>query len=191
LIGWAASRLHDRVGGLAFGDAQAGLQHFRPMRGRQSLWRLLKTLAEPGPESSRSIDCLAGALQRATSGLPTGSLVFIIADLNREAMSLEQVLGNLIQRHTVVLIPIDDPTDWEIPDLGRATFTATDGEMIDVDTGSEAARKAYQEAWRNRRNALLSIVHRLGIFFLPARTDDDIHKTLMKGLEERARWRTL
>jgi uncharacterized protein (DUF58 family) len=191
LIGWAASRLHDRVGGLAFGNPRAGLQHFRPSRGRQSLWRLLKTLAEPGPESARSIDCLAGALQRATSGLPTGSLIFLIADLNREAMSLEQVLGNLIQRHTLVLIPLDDPADWEMPDLGRVTFSGTDGELIDVDTGSDAARHAYHQAWQRRRNALLGIVHRLGIFFLPARTDDDIHKTLMKGLEERARWRTL
>jgi uncharacterized protein (DUF58 family) len=191
LIGWAASRLHDRVGGLAFGDDQIGLQHFRPMRSRQSLWRLLKALAEPGPETARSVDCLAGALQRATSGLPTGSLVFVIADLNREPMSLEQVLGNLIQRHTVVLLPVDDPADWEIPDMGHVTFTGTDGELIEIDTGNDPARKAYLEGWKERRNALLSIVHRLGIFFLPVRTDEDIHNTLMRGLEERARWRTL
>jgi uncharacterized protein (DUF58 family) len=191
LIGWAASRLQDRVGGLAFGDDRAGLQHFRPNRGRQSLWRLLKTLAEPGPESARSVDCLAGALQRASTGVPTGSLMFVIADLNRESQSLERMLGNLIQRHTLVLIPVDDPADWEIPAMGHATFSGTDGELIEIDTDNPAARRAYREAWEERRNALLSIVHRLGIFFLPVRTDDDIHKTLMRGLEERARWRTL
>ena len=124
------------------------------MRSRQSLWRLLKALAEPGPETARSVDCLAGALQRATSGLPTGSLVFVIADLNREPMSLEQVLGNLIQRHTVVLLPVDDPSDWEIPDMGHVTFTGTDGELIEIDTGNEPARKAYLEGWEERRNAL-------------------------------------
>lgn len=191
LIGWAASRLHDRVGGLAFGDDRLGLQHFRPNRGRQSLWQLLKALTEPGPESARSVDCLAGALQRATTGVPTGSLVFVIADLNREVTSLEQVLGNLIQRHTVVLIPIDDPADWHIPDMGRVTFSGTDGELIEVDTSDKKAAQAYRSAWQERRNALLSIVHRLGIFYLPVDTTDDIHKTLMRGLEERARWRTL
>ncbi len=191
LIGWAASRLQDRVGGLAFGDDRAGLQHYRPNRGRKSLWRLLKTLAEPGPESARSVDCLAGALQRASSGIPTGSLMFVIADLNRESMSLERMLGNLIQRHTVVLIPVDDPADWEIPAMGHTTFSGTDGELIEIDTDNPAARKAYREAWEARRNALLSIVHRLRIFFLPVRTDDDIHMTLMRGLEERARWRSL
>lgn len=191
LIGWAASRMHDRVGGIAFGDDQAGLQHFRPMRGRQSLWRLLRALAEPGPESARSVDCLAGAVQRASTGLPTGSLMFLIADLNRESASLENILGKLMQRHTLVLIPVDDPAEWEIPDMGRVTFSGTDGELVEVDTSDVTARGAYAEAWHQRRNALLSIVHRLGLFFLPVRTDDDIHKTLMRGLEERARWRTL
>jgi uncharacterized protein (DUF58 family) len=191
LIGWAASRMHDRVGGMAFGDDREGLQHFRPVRGRQSLWRLLNALAAPGPESARSVDCLAGALQRASSGLPTGSLMFVIADLNRDAMSLEQILGRLIQRHTLILIAIDDTADWEIPDMGHVTFSGTDGELIEIDTGDQAARRAYAEAWQQRRNALLSIIHRLGIFFLPVRTDEDIHKTLIRGLEERARWRTV
>ncbi len=191
LIGWAASHMHDRVGGIAFGDDQAGLQHFRPVRGRQSLWRLLRALSEPGPESARSVDCLAGAMQRASTGLPTGSLMFLIADLNREAASLETILGNLIQRHTLVLIPIDDPAEWEIPDMGRVTFSGTDGELVEVDTADKSARQAYAQAWQDRRNALLSIVHRLGLFFLPILTNDDIHKTLMRGLEERARWRTL
>jgi uncharacterized protein (DUF58 family) len=191
LIGWAASRMHDRVGGLAFGDEQAGLQHFRPARSRQSLWRLLRALSEPGPESARSVDCLAGALQRATRGLPTGSLVFLIADLNREVRSLEPLLGNLIQRHTLVLIPIDDPADWQIPAMGQVTFSGTDGELMEIDTDNETARKEYRQSWEARRTALLNIVHRLGIFFVPARTDEDIHRTLMSGLEERARWRTL
>jgi len=191
LIGWAASRIHDRVGGLAFGDPEAGLQHFRSLRGRQSLWRLLRTLAAPGAASGRSLDCLAGALQRATVGLTSGSLVFIIADLNREVLGLELILGNLIQRHTVVLIPVDDPADWEIPDMGRITFSGTDGELVEIDTGDAAARSGYRAAWEARRTALLSVAHRLGIFFLPVRTDDDIHKTLIRGLEERARWRTL
>jgi uncharacterized protein (DUF58 family) len=191
LVGWAASRMHDRVGGMAFGDDQAGLQHFRPSRGRQSLWRLLRTLAERGPAVARSVDCLAGALQRASSGLDTGSLMFLIADLNREVGTLEHVFGNLIQRHTLVLIPVDDPADWDIPDMGQVTFSATDGELIEIDTADRGARLAYAEAWQARRNALLSVVHRLGIFFQPVRTDEDVHKTLMQGLQERARWRTL
>lgn len=190
LIGWAASRLHDRVGGLVYGEGD-GLCHFRPTRSRQALWRLLKTLAEPGPERARSQDCLAEALRRAASGLPTGSLIFVIGDLNREVASLERILGNLIQRHSVVLIPVDDPADWEIPAMGRVTFAGTDGDLIEIDTDDPAARRHYGETWRQRRVALLSILHRLGIFCLPVRTQEDIHLTLIRGLEERSRWRTV
>ncbi|MGD8207263.1 MAG: DUF58 domain-containing protein, partial [Thiohalocapsa sp.] len=154
LIGWAASRLNDRVGGMAFGDPEAGLQHFRPARGRRALWQLLRTLTQPTSEKEASIDCLAGALQRATRGLPTGSLIFVIADLNRDVQDLERVLGNLVQRNTVVLLPVDDPADWEIPTMGPMTFTGSDGALIEIDTDDIAARRAYQAAWQRRREIL-------------------------------------
>ena len=191
LIGWAASRLNDRVGGMAFGDPQAGLQHFRPSRGRRALWQLLRTLTEPGAEHDKSVDCLGGALQRATRGLPTGSLIFVIADLNRHPMGLERILGNLAQRNAVALIPVDDPADQEIPSMGITTFTGTDGSLIEVDTDDPKARQRYQETWHERRETLQSIAHRLNIILLPVRTDEEIHMNLIHGLKQRARSRAL
>jgi uncharacterized protein (DUF58 family) len=191
LIGWAASRLNDRVGGLVFGDPKAGLQHFRPSRGRRALWQLLRTLTEPGTEHDRSIDCLGGALQRATSGLPTGSLVFVIADLNRDAMGLERILGNLIQRNSVVLIPVDDPADWEIPAMGVATFTGTDGTLIEIDTDDPQAQRRLS-ATPGRPAATCSRPWPTGcIILLPVRTDHEIHLTLIHALEQRARARVV
>lgn len=189
LIGWAASRLNDRVGGLVFGDPQAGLQHFRPSRGGRALWQLLRTLTEPGAEQKRSIDCLGGALQRATSGLPTGSLVFVIADLNRDVMGLERVLGGLTQRNSVVLIPVDDPADWEIPSMGVTTFSGTDGALIEIDTDDPQAQRAYRRAWEGRRELLEAIARRLHIILMPVSTDEEIHLSLIHALQQRARAR--
>jgi uncharacterized protein (DUF58 family) len=189
LIGWAASRLNDRVGGLVFGDPRAGLQHFRPSRGRRALWQLLRTLTEPGSAPEASVDCLAGALKRAATGLPTGSLVFVIADLNREVLGLERVLGDLTQRNSVVLIPVDDPADREIPAMGVTTFTGTDGRLIEIDTTDPQAQRAFSEAWEQRRDLLQAIAHRLHIILLPVRTDEEIHLTLIRALEQRARSR--
>jgi len=191
LIGWAASRLNDRVGGMAFGDMQAGLQHFRPSRGRRALWQLLRTLTEPGKARDASIDCLGGALQRATRGLPTGSLVFVIADLNREVMDLERILGTLIQRNSVALIPVDDPADWEIPSMGVTTFTGTDGMLVEIDTDDPQARQIYRETWEERREMLQAMAYRLNIILLPVRTDKEIHLTLIRDLEQRARSRAV
>ena len=189
LIGWAASRLNDRVGGLVFGDPRAGLQHFRPARGRRALWQLLRTLTEPGSAPDASVDCLAGALQRAVSGLPTGSLVFVIADLNREVMGLERVLGDLTQRNSVVLIPVDDPADWLIPAMGVTTFVGTDGTLIEIDTDDVAAQQAFRAAWGERRTRLQSITRRLNVILLPVRTDEDIHLSLIRALGQRTRAR--
>lgn len=191
LVGWAASRLNDRVGGMVFGDPMAGLQHFRPARGRRALWQLLRTLTVPGTTENRSIDCLGGALQRATIGLPTGSLVFVIADFNREASDLERILGNLIQRSTVALIPVDDPADWEIPAMGRVCFRGTDGNLLEVDTDDPAANRKLREAWERRRAMLTAMARRLGITLLPVRTDEEIHMTLIHQLEQRARSRAV
>lgn len=191
LIGWAASRLNDRVGGLVFGDPAAGLQHFRPSRGRRALWQLLRNLTTPGPDKVKSVDCLDGALQRATSGLPTGSLVFVIADLNRDAMSLERILGNLTQRNSVALIPVDDPADWEIPSMGVTTFTGTDGTLVEIDTDDPQAQRAFRQAWEERRSLLQAIAHRLHIILLPVRTDEEIHLSLIHNLEHRARSRAV
>jgi uncharacterized protein (DUF58 family) len=191
LIGWAASHLNDRVGGLIFGDPVAGLQHFRPSRGRRALWQLLRTLTEPGAEMDPSIDCLSGALRRATSGLPTGSLVFVIADLNRDAIGLESILGDLCQRNSVALIPVDDPADWEIPAMGLTTFTGTDGTLIEIDTDDPAARRAYRRAWETRRALLQAVAHRLRIVLLPVRTDTEIHLSLIRSLDQRARSRAV
>jgi uncharacterized protein (DUF58 family) len=189
LIGWAASRLNDRVGGLVFGDPRAGLQHFRPSRGRRALWQLLRTLTEPGSAPEASVDCLAGSWKRAATGLPTGSLVFVIADLNREVLGLERVLGDLTQRNSVVLIPVDDPADREIPAMGVTTFTGTDGRLIEIDTTDPQAQRAFSEAWEQRRDLLQAIAHRLHIILLPVRTDEEIHLTLIRALEQRARSR--
>jgi uncharacterized protein (DUF58 family) len=190
LIGWAASRLNDRVGGLVFGDPGAGLTHFRPARGRRALWQLLRTLTEPasGPGPGL-VDCLAGALRRATRGLPTGSLVFVIADLNREVADLESVLGELAQRHSVVLLPVDDPADRVIPSMGLVTFAGPGGETLLVDTADAAAGAAYTQAWERRRGRIKAMVERLHLILLPVATDADIHLTLVRALEGRARSR--
>ena len=191
LIGWAASRLNDRVGGIVFGDPAAGVQHFRPSRGRRALWQMLRTLTVPGTTQDKSIDCLAQALQRATSGLPTGSLVFVIADLNREPMDLERILGNLIQRNSVALIPVDDPADWEIPTMGVSTFTGTDGTLVEIDTDDPQSRRAYKDTWEERREMIQAMAHRLNVILLPIRTDEEIHLSLIHHLEQQARMRSL
>ena len=191
LLGWAASSLNDRVGGLLFGDAASGPRHFRPTKDRRALWRLLQALATPSAGGEPGQDPLLGALQRADRGTATGSLIFVIADLNREVVSLETTLGRLCQRHTLVLVPVDDRADRELPDMGQATFTDAEGNLVEIDTTDAKGRKLYREEWQANRQALTGVANRFGIPLIPIETDQDVHTSLMRGMQFSGRTRIL
>jgi len=191
LLGWAASGLNDRVGGLLFGSASSRPHHFRPTKDRRALWRLLKALSGPTDEIEAGKDPLLSALHRAERGTATGSLIFLIADLNREVVSLESTLGRLCQRHTLVLIPVDDPADRELPDVGRALFTDPSGALLEIDTDDPAGREAYREEWTHNRAALTATANRLGIPVIPVQTDRDVHRSLAFGMRNSSRTRIL
>jgi uncharacterized protein (DUF58 family) len=189
LIGWAANSNGDRVGGILFGDADTGPQHYRPTKDRRALWRLLHDLAQPGVRARRGVDCLEMVLQRADRGAGTGAVIVVIADFNREPKGLDRSLGQLCQRHSVVLVAIDDPADRDLPALGRALFRDADGELLEVDTSDAAGRAAFKEGWRRRRETLVRQANRLGVGVIPVSTDVDVHRSLMEGLSRRARAR--
>lgn len=189
LLGWAANTQGDRVGGMLFGDAITGIQHYRPTKDRRALWRLLHDLAEPSNRATAGEDSLERVLTRADRGAGTGALVFVIADFNERQSGLERALGQLTQRHTVVLIPVDDEVDKDLPAVGRVLFRAPDGQLLEIDASDPRGRDLYRSGWRERRNHLTKIASRLGITVIPIATNQDVHRCLMDGLRRHARSR--
>jgi uncharacterized protein (DUF58 family) len=189
LLGWAASRLHDRVGGILFGDPELGMQYFRPTKDRRALWRLLHALTREGTTHEPSEDAIAEALRRADRGTATGALIFVIADMNREITGLEHILGRICQHHTLVLLPVDDPADLTLPEMGRVTFVGPDGKSMEIDTGNRQARERYSRAWQERRQRLSGLTSRLGIPLMPINTNEEIHLALTRGLARHFRRR--
>lgn len=187
LLGWAASGAQDRVGGLVFGDADRGLRLFRLSRGRHGLWRLLRLLTDESEQVRSAPNALQEALGKLVSSAPTGALVFVIADLNRDVEPLEAPLGRLSQRHEVVLLPVDDPADSFLPAMGRVQFHNADGRSVTIDTDNREGREAYRERWLLRRDALGHMARRLGIPVIPLPTNEDVHQSLVRGLRLRAR----
>jgi len=182
LIGWAASKQHDRVGGVLFGNPATRIRYFRPTPGRRGLWRLLRALTEPIEQGDTDESQLMAALRHIESGAGTGSLIFVIAPVNQVTTGLERLLGNLKQRHDVMLLPIDDPADTELPDMGTVIFSNAAGELLEVDTGNAAGREAFREDWQQRREELQQLCYRLGIGLIPISTNKDVHRSLINGL---------
>jgi uncharacterized protein (DUF58 family) len=186
LIGWAASKQHDRVGGVLFGNPATDMRYYRATPGRRGLWRLLRALTEPIERGDTDESRLMAALQHLDSGSGTGSLIFVIAPINNVTTGLERILGSLKQSNDVVLLPVDDPADRDLPAIGPVIFSNAAGELLEVDTDNEAGRQAFREDWEQRREELQQMCFRLGMGLIPVSTNEEVHKTLISGLRHYA-----
>ena len=206
LLGWSASGNQDRVGALLFGNPKTGPQYFRPSRARQSLWRTLRALTQrpadegtalegtsrqpgssPGAAAVRGSGStpdapLLDALDKLHRVTPTGGLIFLIGDMHHNPSHLQRALGRLRQRLDVVLMPVDDPADRELPDIGKVVFGGPGGQRVEVDTDNETGRRKYRESWELNRTALMTLAARLGVPVIPIPTNDEIHRVLVAGL---------
>lgn len=191
LLGWAANSLQDRVGGLLFGGNGRDNIYFRPTKDRRALWQLLKAMTTDEVQHDASQpELLSDVMRQAARGIGTGGLVFVIADFNREHQGLMQGLAQLRQRHAVVLVPVDDPADSDLPDMGDVMFRAPDGELLTVNTADADGRAAYRQAWQQRRDNLVQLANGSGCALIPVDTGADVHATLMQGLKRRLRMRS-
>lgn len=186
LIGWAASKQDDRVGGVLFGNPATGTRYYRATPGRRGLWRILRALTQPIEQGDTDESQLMAALQHLDSGSGTGSLIFVIAPINNVTTGLERILGSLKQRHDVVLLPVDDPADRDLPSMGPVIFSNAAGELLEVDTDNEVGRRAFRVDWEQRREELQQLSYRLGVGLIPVSTNKDVHKSLINGLRHYA-----
>jgi len=95
-------------------------------------------------------------------------------------------VGGLKQRHDVVLLPVDDPADRDLPSMGPVIFSNAAGELLEVDTDSEAGREAFRLDWEQRREELQQLSFRLKLGLIPVSTNEDVHKSLVTGLRHYA-----
>lgn len=192
LLGWAADANRDRIGAILFGDEEIPLKYLQAGGGRRALWRMLRELTLESPrERVPAVEMdnapLTEALDRLNRSAPTGSLVILIADLNRDCAELERPLGSLSLQREVVLVSIDDRADRELPAMGPIHFATSDGGLMEIDTDHAGGREAYAAEWRRRREAVEQMARRLATDLIVLTTEDDVHRTLFAGLMRRAR----
>ncbi len=185
LLGWAASASQDRVGALLFGDPN-GLRYFPPSSSRRSLWQMLRSMTEAAPKQKNSSHYLADAMEKLIHGTAIGSLILIISDFSQDLVNFEQILGRLQQKHEVVLFPVDDKADYEIPAMGRVVFATGTGIELELDTDNRAGCAQYRQQWQQQRQRLEMIAKRLGADVIPVSTEQNVHQVLLQGLRKRA-----
>lgn len=182
LLAFSAIRNNDKVGLLLFAD---GVELFiAPKKGRRHTLRLIREILffEPHGRGTNP----AAALDHLNRIIHHRSVVFLISDFQTPDFS--KALSVTSRRHDLIAIPIVDPREEELPDVGRLTLEdAETGEQMEINTSDRAARLAYIEAVRRRHAAWLREFRRKRIDAISLRTNEDYLPALRAFFKTRER----
>jgi uncharacterized protein (DUF58 family) len=187
VLAMSAVRNNDRVGLLLFTDR---IEHIvRPRKGRRHVLRIIRDLLAFDP-AGRGTD-MAAALEYLTRMLSHHAIVFVVSDFI--APEIERPLKLLAQRHDVVAVTVEDPSERELPDVGLARLVDPEtGETVSIDTSATDVRVAYHGAVAAERGARRTLLRRLAIDEVPVTTPEDVIGPLLRffrARETRARRR--
>ena len=153
-----------------------------PRKGRRHALRLMRDLLVFEPTGSRTD--LPAALEFTGRMLAHKSIIFVVSDFQAE--ELEHPLKLLAQRHDVVAVTVDDPSEQTLPDIGLARFVDPEtGTTLDVDTSDTKVRTHYDRQVREEREGRRHLLRRLAIDEVPVSTDAGFIEPLLKFFRSR------
>ena len=180
VLAMSAIRNNDRVGTLLFTDKVELV--VPPRKGRKHALRLIRDLLVFEPEG-RGTD-IAGVADYLIKMLAHKTIIFVVSDFM--APNIERPLKLLAQRHDVVAVTMEDPSELQLPDVGLARLVDPEtGETIDVDTSDQRVRAAFEANVSEERDARKHLLRRLAIDEVPVRTDGSIVEPLFRFFRSR------
>jgi uncharacterized protein (DUF58 family) len=187
VLAMSAIRNNDRVGAVLFTDR---IEHVVPPRkGRRHALRLMRDLLVFEPVGSRTD--LPAALEFTGKMLSHKSIIFVVSDFQAE--EIEHPLKLLAQRHDVVAVTVDDPSEQTLPHIGLARFVDPEtGTTLDVDTSDPEVRAQFAASVEEELTSRRRLLRRLAIDEIPVHTDGSIVEPLIRffrARETRARRR--
>ena len=173
---------NDRVGVLLFTDR---IEHVVPPRkGRRHALRIIRDVLAHEP-SGTGTD-IGMALEYLNRLLSHRAIVFVISDLI--AQGIERPLKFLAQRHDVVVVPVEDPSEWSVPNIGLARFVDPESGMaLDIDTSDALVRSRFERAVESERLGRRQLLRRLAIDEVAMNTRDGYVEPLLRFFRSRER----
>jgi Uncharacterized conserved protein (some members contain a von Willebrand factor type A (vWA) domain) len=190
VLAFSAVKNSDKVGLLLFTDK---VELFVPPRkGRRHVLRIVREVLAFEP-TNRGTD-LVHALNFVNDGIERRAIIFLLSDFQTNIYNAETVadfrlaLRQTNRRHDLVALPIEDPRERVLPDLGVVAIEdAETGEMIEIDTCNPVVRQRFSEIAQLRAEQLQKIFNRESIDSLRLSTDRPYVADLMAFFKNRAR----
>jgi uncharacterized protein (DUF58 family) len=168
LLAFSAINNNDKVGLLLFSDEVE--LFIPPKKGRLHSLRLIREMLYFEPKGKGTN--LTIALEYMNRVISRRAVVFMISDFL--APDFSKALNVTSRRHDLVAMPVSDPGESDMPDVGIITLEdAETGEQIDINTSSRAVRRGLLTANEDRRIHLESLFRSRRIDIVPLSTTED------------------
>ena len=192
VLAFSAIRNSDKVGLLLYTDRVE--RYLPPKKGRRHVLRVVRDILYHTPEG-RGTDSVK-ALDVANHVLHRRAIVFLISDfqspgdLEVTRAALRRSMRQTNRRHDLIAVQVADPRERELPNVGvLALEDAETGEVIELDTGSAAVRKRFNELALQRAKRLVNDFRSEGVDTLELRTDSPYMAALQRFFKTRERRR--
>jgi uncharacterized protein (DUF58 family) len=182
LFAFSAIRNNDKVGLILFSDHVE--LFIPPKKGRLHTLRLIREILYFAPKGKGTQP--GAALQYMNQVLHRRSVVFLISDFQAPDFSRELSVSS--RRHDLIAIPIIDPREEELPDVGLLTLEdAETGEQIEIDTSSRAVRLGFLKAADAQASERLRDFRKKRVDTISLKTDQDYIPALRAFFRTRER----
>ena len=182
VLAFSAVGNRDKVGLLLFTDAVE--LFLPPQKGRGHVLRIIREVLFYQPKGRRTD--IAAALEYLNKVVSRRAVVFLLSDF--QSADFSRPLSVTSQRHDLVAVPVVDPLEEELPDIGRVSLEdAETGAIYEVNTSDRRVRTAFVNAVATRRQALATLLRRLRVDAITLRTDTDYLPAMRAFFQQRAR----
>jgi uncharacterized protein (DUF58 family) len=182
LLAFSAIRNNDKVGLILFSDR---VEHFiPPKKGRLHTLRLIRDVLFFEP---KGVGTDAGeALRHLNRVQHRRAVVFFISDF--QTSDYQRELAVTARRHDLIAVPIVDPREEELPNVGWLTLEdAETGEQIEVNTSDRNVRLGHVKQVQERAEARLREFRKRRIDTITLRTGEDYVPALRSFFRNRER----
>ena len=187
LLALTAIRNQDKIGLVLFSDKI--VKYIPPRKGRDSVMRLVREVLAAEDEASGGTDI--GAALRFLNGVQKRrAVVFLVSDFLEEERRFEKLLRATARHHDIVCVPVSDPAEREIPDVGLVELEDPEtGELALVDTSSAKVRREFAANAEAEAEELRRFLLKTGIDTMPISTDRPYIDAVRGLFKKRARKR--
>jgi uncharacterized protein (DUF58 family) len=182
LLAFSAIQNNDRVGALIFTNVVE--KYIPPKKGRKHVLRVVREVLAYEPVHRQT--SIETAIRYLNNVLTKKSVVFLISDFFDQGYEKSLRVAN--QRHDLVALPINDPRDTDLPDVGILQMLDPEtGEMLWVDTSLKKIRDQYRKLAMGFVEARNRVFRRNRIEFVDIYTHQPYDVPLVKFFRQRAK----